>query len=105
MYNINTKHITDSVLAAAPTQIAPHYVGRNNKKHESGSSWSGLNAEVKIEDTLLTRAQLSARWNYCIETLKRWEKAGNLPFLKLGKEVRYRQSVIEGIEKQSEVWS
>ena len=36
-------------------------------------------------------------------TLKRMEKAGLLPFLKIGKEVLYRMSDVEHIEQQSEV--
>lgn len=52
---------------------------------------------------LLTREELAARWKYCVETLKRWEKAGKLPFIQLGKEIRYRLSVIMAIEANSEV--
>ena len=52
---------------------------------------------------LLTREELAARWKYCVETLKRWEKAGKLPFIQLGKEIRYRLSVIMAIEADSEV--
>lgn len=50
-----------------------------------------------------TRRTLAARWQCSIETLKRREKAGHLPFLKLGKSVRYRADVIERIEAQAEV--
>jgi hypothetical protein len=103
MNNTINKHITNSVLAEAPTQIAHTCVGHKYKQYKPTSSWGGQNAQFNSEDMLLTRDQLSTRWNYCIETLKRWEKAGNLPFLKLGKEVRYRQSIIEDIEKKSEV--
>jgi hypothetical protein len=35
-------------------------------------------------------------------TLKRRERDGTLPFLKLGKHVRYRVSEIERIEKEAE---
>ena len=50
-----------------------------------------------------TRRSLAARWQCSTETLKRREKAGQLPFLKLGKSVRYRSDVIEKIEAQAEV--
>jgi len=60
------------------------------------------NAESTF-NVLLTREELSARWKYCVETLKRWEKAGKLPFLVIGKEIRYRLSVVMDIEANSEV--
>lgn len=52
---------------------------------------------------LFTRRNVADRWQCSIETLKRAERAGKLPFLKLGRGVRYRREVIERIEKQSEV--
>ena len=99
----NQKHIADRALADVPTQIVPHYKGTHAKQYEPASTKGRLKTQVKTDDPLLTRDQLSTRWSYCIETLKRWEKAGNLPFMKLGKEVRYRLSAIEEIENRSEV--
>jgi hypothetical protein len=55
------------------------------------------------ESVLLTREELAGRWKYCTETLKRWEKSGRIPFIKLGKEIRYRLSSIQEIELRSEV--
>ena len=52
---------------------------------------------------LLSRKELSARWSFSRETLKRTEKAGLLPFLKIGREVRYRLADIELIEANAEV--
>jgi len=52
---------------------------------------------------LLTRRRLSDRWEYSIETLKRWEKNGKLNPLKLGRNVRYRLADIEALERQAEV--
>jgi predicted DNA-binding transcriptional regulator AlpA len=52
---------------------------------------------------LLTRKELSTRWRVSSETIKRREKAGLLPSLKLGKSVRYRLSDIERIESEAEV--
>ena len=52
---------------------------------------------------LLSRRLLAARWAVSKETLKRREKAGLLPFLKLGRDVRYRLADIEQIEAQAEV--
>jgi hypothetical protein len=52
---------------------------------------------------MLSRRCLSGRWSLSIETLKRREKAGILPFLKLGRGVRYRLTDIERIEQQAEV--
>jgi hypothetical protein len=88
---MNTKkYIRSSVLADAPTQIVPR-LGEDQQTTE--------NPTVQ----LLTRGELSRRWNLSIETLKRWEKSGKLPFIKLGKEVRYRITVVEQIENISEV--
>jgi hypothetical protein len=52
---------------------------------------------------LLSRRHLADRWGVSKETLKRREKAGELPFLKLGKVIRYRLADIEQIEAQAEV--
>jgi predicted DNA-binding transcriptional regulator AlpA len=52
---------------------------------------------------LLSRRQLAERWAVSKETLKRRERAGQLPFLKLGKVVRYWLANIEQIETQAEV--
>jgi hypothetical protein len=52
---------------------------------------------------LLTRKELCARWRLSTETLKRRERSGLLPFLKLGKGVRYRISDIEALEHAAEV--
>ena len=60
---------------------------------------------TKTETTpqLLTRRHLASRWAVSKETLQRHERAGKLPFLKLGRDVRYRLSDIEQIEVQAEV--
>lgn len=52
---------------------------------------------------MLTRRDLAARWVVSLETLKRREKAGLLPCLKLGRGVRYRLEDVERIEAQAEV--
>jgi hypothetical protein len=52
---------------------------------------------------LVTRRALAGRWQVSIETLKRRERAGLLPFLKLGRGVRYRLSHIERIEADADV--
>ena len=52
---------------------------------------------------LLTRKELSGRWQLSTETLKRRERCGLLPFMKLGKGVRYRFSDIEHLEGDAEV--
>lgn len=50
-----------------------------------------------------TRRALADRWAVSIETLKRRERSGILPFLKLGRGVRYKLADIERIEAQAEV--
>jgi hypothetical protein len=50
-----------------------------------------------------TRRQLAMRWAVSIPTLKRREKAGILPVLKLGRDVKYRPEDIERIEQEAEV--
>jgi hypothetical protein len=52
---------------------------------------------------LLTRKDLSDRWQLSVETLKRRERCGLLPFLKLGRGVRYRLDDIERLEADAEV--
>jgi hypothetical protein len=55
------------------------------------------------EFSLWTRNNVKDRWQCSLETLKRKEKAGLLPFIKIGKFVRYRPEVIEAIERQGEI--
>jgi len=55
------------------------------------------------EPKLITRRNVAERWSYSIETIKRQEKAGKLPVLRLGGQARYRLADIEFIEKQAEV--
>ena len=52
---------------------------------------------------MLTRRLLAERWSVSRETLKRRERAGLLPFLKLGRDVRYRLDDIERIETEARV--
>jgi len=52
---------------------------------------------------LISRKQLAERWSLSTETLKRRERAGILPALKMGRGVRYRITDIERIEKEAEV--
>jgi DNA-binding transcriptional regulator PaaX len=55
------------------------------------------------ETPFTNRTGLSKRWMKSIMTLKRMEKAGLLPFLKIGKQVLYRMADVERIEQQAEV--
>jgi hypothetical protein len=52
---------------------------------------------------LVTRRELSNRWKLSVETLKRRERRGILPCLKLGRGVRYRLSDVEHLEADAEV--
>jgi hypothetical protein len=52
---------------------------------------------------LVTRRELSDRWKLSVETLKRRERNGLLPCLKLGRGVRYRLSDVERLEADAEV--
>jgi hypothetical protein len=49
------------------------------------------------------RPRLAERWLCSTMKLKRMEKAGLLPFLKMGKQVLYRMADVERIEQQAEV--
>jgi len=51
----------------------------------------------------LSRQNLAVRWQCSTETIKRREKAGILPSLRLGGLVRYKLADIERIEQQAEV--
>ena len=52
---------------------------------------------------LVTRKGLSGRWQVSVETLKRRQRAGLLPCLKLGRGVRYRLSDVERLEADADV--
>jgi len=58
---------------------------------------------VTEELRLLTRAQLAERWSVSRETIKRREKDGTLPVLKLGRDARYRLSDVLRLEREAEV--
>ena len=58
------------------------------------------NSEVPVQ--LVTRKGLAERWQLSTETLKRRERCGLLPFLKIGRGVRYRLSDIERLEAGAE---
>ena len=62
-----------------------------------------MSAKIHPANPMLTRRDLAARWVVSQETLKRREKDGILPCLKLGRGVRYRLEDIERIEAQAEV--
>jgi len=47
---------------------------------------------------LLTRKELATRWQVSTETIKRREKDGSLPSLRLGRSVRYRMADVEILE-------
>jgi hypothetical protein len=52
---------------------------------------------------LLSRRQLATRWQVSKETIKRREKAGILPVLKLGRDARYRLTDVMRLEQEAEV--
>jgi hypothetical protein len=55
------------------------------------------------ESKHLNRRSLAERWLCSTETIKRRERAGILPCLKIGRGILYRLSDIEKIEAQAEV--
>ena len=72
----------------------------------SAQNGSALKTTLTMTNTnqfMLTRRLLAERWSVSRETLKRREKAGHLPFLKLGRDVRYRMDDIERIEMEARV--
>jgi hypothetical protein len=58
---------------------------------------------IEATARLLTRRELADRWSLSTETLKRRERCGLLPFLKLGRGVRYRLADVEHLEADAEV--
>jgi len=53
-----------------------------------------------MDNTLfISRKQLAERWGLTTATLKRREKDGSIPFIKLSREVRYKLKDIERIEE------
>ncbi len=74
----------------------------SNRCEDGGVFATRLNI-MDNNERLLSRKQLAERWQMCTETLKRREKLGVLPYMKLGRLVRYRFSDIEDIEQNAEV--
>jgi len=55
------------------------------------------------ETQLLSRRQLCERWQVSRELIKRRERSGVLPVLKIGRDARYRLRDVERIEQEAEV--
>ena len=53
--------------------------------------------------TTLTREDLALRWNCSKETLKRRQRSGVLPALKLGRLIRYKMEDVQAVERSAEV--
>ena len=64
-----------------------------------------VSSSPDITERFLTRKALADRWQLSKETLKRRERCGLLPFLKLGRGVRYRIADVEHLEAEAEVRS
>jgi hypothetical protein len=62
-----------------------------------------VSSSPDITERFLTRKGLADRWQLSTETLKRRERCGLLPFLKLGRGVRYRLSDIEHLEAEATI--
>jgi len=62
-----------------------------------------MKQDLTTQTPFINRRGLAARWLCSTMKLKRMEKAGLLPFLKIGKQVLYRMSDVERIEKHAEV--
>jgi hypothetical protein len=62
-----------------------------------------VSSSPETTERLLTRKGLADRWQLSTETLKRRERCGLLPFLKLGRGVRYRLADVESLESEAEV--
>jgi len=62
-----------------------------------------VSSSPEITERFLTRKGLADRWQLSTETLKRRERCGLLPFLKLGRGVRYRLVDVEHLEAEAEV--
>ena len=67
----------------------------------AGGNPIGKSMKIKHPQQLISRREVAARWSYSTETIKRQEKAGKLPVLRLGGQARYRLADIEFIEKQA----
>jgi predicted site-specific integrase-resolvase len=70
---------------------------------QNGSALKTTLTMTNTNQFMLTRRLLAERWSVSRETLKRRERAGLLPFLKLGRDVRYRMDDIERIEMEARV--
>jgi hypothetical protein len=58
-----------------------------------------MKTQFKLE--LMTRRELASRWRVSTETIKRRERAGILPVLKLGLGARYRLRDVMRIEDEA----
>lgn len=58
-----------------------------------------MKRQFKLE--LMTRRELASRWRVSTETIKRRERAGILPVLKLGLGARYRLRDVMRIEDEA----
>jgi excisionase family DNA binding protein len=45
---------------------------------------------IKLEPILMRRVQVADLLGVCTRTIRRWEQAGRLPCIKIGRSIRYR---------------
>tara|TARA_R110001606_G_scaffold88748_3_gene199885 strand:+ start:2266 stop:2451 length:186 start_codon:yes stop_codon:yes gene_type:complete len=51
---------------------------------------------------LLSRGQVADLLGVCTRTLRRWEQAGRLPCIKIGRSIRYRSLDVEKLTNEME---
>jgi excisionase family DNA binding protein len=56
-----------------------------------------------LDTTLITPAELRARWKVSMMFLHRARRAGKLPFLKIGRHTRFRLADVEAFERGAAV--
>jgi DNA-binding transcriptional MerR regulator len=62
-----------------------------------------MTSHPQLSEQLLSRSQLAKRFSVCTETIKRWEKRGQLSPIRFNQRVvRYRLSDVVRIEQQAQ---
>lgn len=49
----------------------------------------------------LTVEEIATRWNVCVETVRREYRAGRLKGMKVGKDIRVRDSAVRAYEEEN----
>jgi len=62
-----------------------------------------INPDSPIGSQLLTDKKVAERFNVSVRTVIDWRNAGKIPFIRLGRSIRYRRESIDALLEKLEI--